>query len=183
MKKKKGSIEFGVSMAVISIMSLFLLFIMKITSINIARDYVENGLVASNLASAVIDIDEYGTTNKILIKDFNKAYSTYFESLKDNLSLGEGNIPTKGYLSKEKVEVIQYTVYNVEGDTIYETTRRSNGSISKKQYNGQVGKMKTPDGAVITTTTIYSKIGFYISGYKNENVYATKENSVDISKN
>ena len=41
--------------------------------------------------------------------------------------------------------------------------------------------MKAPNGAVINTTMVYSKIGFEIKGYLNNSHYVYKHNAVDIT--
>ena len=46
------------------------------------KTHTEDTLAASNLASAVIDIQEYGINHNLVIKDPEQAYSIYQEALK-----------------------------------------------------------------------------------------------------
>ncbi len=49
---------------------------------------MEDALALSNLASAVIDIEEYGITQKVLITDPEQAYERYCHALRENLWTG-----------------------------------------------------------------------------------------------
>lgn len=51
------------------------------------KTYTEDALAASNLASAVIDIQEYGVNHNLIIKDPAHAYSIYQDALKVNMGL------------------------------------------------------------------------------------------------
>jgi len=46
-------------------------------------------ITASNLASAVIDIQEYGVNHNLIIKDPAHAYSIYQDALKVNMGLND----------------------------------------------------------------------------------------------
>ncbi len=41
--------------------------------------------------------------------------------------------------------------------------------------------MYTPDGVLIKSTTVYSRIGVELKGYMNSSFYFYKDNSVDIT--
>jgi hypothetical protein len=46
-----------------------------------------------------------------------------------------------------------------------------------------LGRVRTPDGILIDSTSIYSKIGFPVEGILGINIYAEKEKSVDVVSN
>ena len=181
MKKKRGSLEYLIGLMMITVLCILVLFGYRMHVIKTTKNYVEDGLAASNLAAAVIDLKEYGATNRILVDDFSKAYDRYKEALADNLMLDADFMPEDDRLICGRVTVEEFAVYEVNGDEIAETSIDENGIISEKEYPDMAGKMATPDGAPITTVTIYSRIGFLITGYMDETYYVHKENSVDIT--
>lgn len=181
LKKKKGSIEMFISSIAFIMIALIVLMVVRLKVIKTTQSYVEDGLVASNLAAATIDLNEYGTTNNIINNDFQKSFNDYCIALKENLNLDSNFNPKNNTLINSKVEIINFTIYNVVGNNIEMTKREANGSITKQSYPNKVGIMKAPNGAVINTTMVYSKIGFELKGYMNDTHYVYKDNSVDIT--
>ena len=182
-KKKRGSTEaFICSMAFIMV-ALVIIMMLRLKIVKVTKNMVEDGLVASNLASATIDLNEYGSTNNIVISSFEKNFNDYCISLKDNLNLNNDFTPKNNTLINSKVDIHEFTIYNVKGNDIEMIKRQADGSITRQSYINQVGIMQTPDGSTITTTTIYSKIGFEVKGYLDNTLYIYKEKSVDITDN
>ena len=81
------------------------------------KTHTEDTLAASNLASAVIDIQEYGINHNLVIKDPEQAYSIYQEALKINMGLNDQWEDPTGLISSP-VRVEQYIVYNVRGSEV-----------------------------------------------------------------
>ncbi|SCP99059.1 hypothetical protein [Anaerobium acetethylicum] len=181
MKKKSGSLEYLIGLMMITILCILVLFGYRMHVIKTTKNYVEDGLAASNLAAAVIDLKEYGATNRIFVDGFSKAYGRYKEALADNLNLDADFMPEDDRLICGRVIVEEFAVYEVSEDEIAVTSLDENGIISKKVYPDMAGRMTTPDGALITTATIYSRIGFLLTGYSDATYYVHKENSVDIT--
>lgn len=181
LKKKKGSIEMFISSIAFIIVALVVIMVMRLKVVKLTKSYIEDGLVASNLAAATVDLKEYGTTNSIINNDFQKSFDDYCTALKENLNLDYNFNPKTNTLINSKVDIINFTIYNVVGNDIEMIKRELNGSITKQSYPNKVGIMKAPNGTVINTTTVYSKIGFEIKGYMNDKYYVYKENSVDIT--
>lgn len=181
LKKKKGSIEMFISSMIFITVALVIVMMMRLKVVKVTKNFVEDGLVASNLASATIDLREYGTTNKIVNSDFEKSFNDYCVALKDNLNLNSDFTPKSSILINSKVDIHNFTIYNVVGNDIDMIKRESNGSITRQSHPNKVGIMKAPNGAVINTTMVYSKIGFEIKGYLNNTHYVYKENAVDIT--
>lgn len=61
MKKDEGFIQYAFCIMLISICSLVMLYSLRMRIVQEQKQYIEDGLVASVLASATIDINEYGT--------------------------------------------------------------------------------------------------------------------------
>lgn len=182
-KKKKGEIEFFISSIILAVVVLIMMMGMRLNIIKSTQEYVEDGLVASNLAAATIDLNEFGSSNNIINNNFEQSFNDYKEALKINLNLDNNFVPKTRTLINSNVSIEEFTIYNVIGNDVQMIRRSSNGNIDRITYSNKVGSIKTPNGVTINSTTIYSKIGFQIKGYLKDTHYVYKENSVDIVKN
>lgn len=141
----------------------------------------EDALAASNLASALPDLEEYGRTGNLIISDTDYAYAVYQEALKYNLGLDSNwECPNKSMISG-KVEVVDYIVYNVSGNDIEVVSYGENcyGTYIKDG----LGSVVAPNGREIENTSVYSKITFPVEGNWDVRVTAVKDQLVDIKKN
>lgn len=181
MRKKEGKVNIFLSVMIVLTASIVIIFRITMNRIDYTRDWVEDSLVSANLAGATIDLKEYGTTNNIVNNDIDKSFNDYLYSLKQNLNLDDNMNPKKSDFIKSKVTVKDFIIYSVIGNDIIQVRKDSKGNTHSIKYIGQVGKMKTPDGYVIYNTTVYSKIGFTISGMLGNNFNVEKEGSVDIT--
>jgi len=141
--------------------------------------YMEDALAASNLASALIDIEEYGKTNKILIRDEQRAYEIYKESLKINLGLNEQWVCENLNLISGPVEIVDYIIYNVDGNAVETVQIGSDGQVLEQKI-GIKGKVQAPDGSMVENTGIYSALSFEVKGFPNMLIRAEKGKLVDI---
>lgn len=180
--KHEGKIDILLSMITILIGIFIMEICVQIVIFMIVSDYLENALVASNLYSAVIDLEEYGRTGNILIGSPAHAFDEYKQSLQFNLHLENIGDNTESKLIEGEVIILDYILYNVEGDrvVIYELT--DSGRLEFKR-EGTLGDIKTPDNAVIESTTVYSKIQCVVKGIMGIKILATKEKSIDIVNN
>lgn len=142
---------------------------------------VEDALAASNLASAIIDWEEYGRNHTIKIGNVRQAFEQFREALIMNLRLDEQLNTTNHDFIYSQVSILEYIVYNVSGDKIDIWEMDGNGSVVV-QRNGRLGEVFTPDAVKVEGTTIYSKVGFWVEGLMNREIYAQKEKSVDIKR-
>lgn len=181
LKKKKGSIEMFISSMIFIIVALVIIMQMRLKVVEVTQSFIEDGLVASNLASATIDLEEYGTSNKIINRDFEKSFNDYTVALKENLRLDNNLNPKTKTLLNSKVDIHNFTIYNVIGNDIEMIRREANGSITRQTYTNKLGVMTAPNGAMINTTMVYSKIGFELKGYLKNTHYVYKDCSVDIT--
>lgn len=180
-RKSQGKIELITGMFFISFLLLMVSVHMQVMLFSITSYSMEDALAASNLASAIIDIQEYGLTNMLCIGSPEDAYIIYQEALKTNLQLNENWESQQKDLISGRVEIIQYIIYNVRGQDITIYCFGKTGESFHKEVGG-LGSVKTPDGTLVQATTVYSRIGFPVEGILGISVYAEKEKSVDIVK-
>lgn len=141
--------------------------------------YVEDALAAANLASAVIDLQEYGKTHRICIQEPEHAFEIFRESLCYNLQLDSFLNATNRDVLASGVRILDYRIYNVAQDIVQVYVLDENGVI-KEYQTGICGSVFTPDGVCVETTTIYSKVSFEVKGIGEQIISANKEKSVDI---
>ncbi len=177
--KNKGKVEIATGIFYIAIV-IFLFYVLYQTKIyHVVSAYMEDALATSNLASALIDIERYGTTGEIVVKAPEEAFGIYKQALQINLQLDENWDSPNIALISGPVEIAEYIIYNVkeEGVDIYYFD--DNGKNQKVSLSDASG-IKTPDGTDIESTTIYSRIKFLVNGILGIEVNAEKEKSVDI---
>lgn len=179
--KTNGQIDVVVSMMLFLLLLVAVLFGFRITQYMVTAAGVEDALAASNLASAVIDLEEYGRSHTVYIPDVGGAFQIYREALCYNLELDEYlNTTNRAFLSSQ-VEIKQYIIYNVKGDIVETMVLDGEGNLQTRT-TGKVGEIFTPDNVRVETTTIYSRIGFWVEGLQGQELYAEKEKSVDIMR-
>lgn len=158
---------------------LVALFQFKIYACMAAGAYVEDALAVSNLASALIDVEEYGRSHSVRIGDTQKAFRVYRDALYYNLALDEAGCSAKEELLAGQVELREYIVYNVLGQEIQISVYDGEGNCLRQERE-RPGNVRTPDGVPVEHTTIYSRVGFRVGGLMGRIIDAEKEKSVDI---
>lgn len=158
---------------------VIVLFCFRITQYMITSAYVEDALAASNLASAVIDLKEYGKSHVICIQDPEQAFILYREALCHNLQLDEYLNTTNSELLASQVSIEEYIVYNVAEEQVDIYVLDESGQICKYE-TGRIGEVYTPDSVCVQSTTIYSRVAFCVNGLFEQSIFAKKEQSVDI---
>lgn len=182
MKKRKGQVDIIVMLFMLLIIIILVAAQMQLAQFRSTKNYVEDALAASNLASAVIDIEAYGIAHDLLIAEPEEAYELYQQAIKINLNLDDfWESPNKASISG-KVEILNYTIYNVTGSDI-DMYSFTGGGMTYTKINGGVGNVTAPEGSVITSTSVYSMIGFPVKGVFGIHVDAKQEKLVDIIKN
>lgn len=168
-----------VSMFFFLMVLLVALFQFKVYAYMVAGAYVEDALAASNLASALIDVEEYGRNHNVRIGDTRNAFRVYRDALYYNLALDEEGYSAREELLAGRVELLEYIVYNVSGQQVQITVYDGEGNCLR-QEESQPGNVRTPDGVLVEHTTIYSRVGFQVSGLMGRSIDVEKEKSVDI---
>lgn len=170
-----------VGMMLFLILLVAILFGFRISQYMVTAAGVEDALAASNLASAVIDLEEYGKSHRILIPDAEAAFQTFREALCCNLGLDEYlNTSNRDFLAAP-VEIKSYIIYNVRDEVVETFTMDGDGRLLT-QESGTKGMVFTPDNVCVETTTIYSRVGFWVEGLMGQTFYGEKEKSIDIKR-
>lgn len=179
MKKEQGQIELVSGMFFLLFLILFLAVQLQLLQFLTTSLYMEDALAASNLASAVIDAEKYGMTHEITIGSAEAAYGIYETALKDNLNLDDAWECSNKSAVGGKVEIRNYTVYNVSGQDV-EICRFDREGKQVWTVSGGLGIVEAPNGVRIESTSIYSEIGFPVSGILGVRVDAQKGKLVDV---
>lgn len=178
-QKSKGELATFTMVYVLLFFTATVAFALQIRQYISLKTYTEDALAASNLASAVIDIQEYGVNHNLIIKDPAHAYSIYQDALKVNMGLNDHWEDPAGMISSP-VQVEQYIVYNVRGTEVEVTSFGENLNYSATET---LGSATSPNGRVIESTSIYSRISYQVTGYFGVTVPAVKDKLVDVVKN
>lgn len=178
-KKEQANVDVVAGIMLFLILVLTIFFGFRMTQYMITAAGVEDALAASNLASAVIDLEEYGKNHVICIKDENKAFQIFRESLICNLKLDENlNTTNKNFLIGQ-VFIKEYRIYNVRDGQVDVLVLNGLGEIIS-YTSGKIGEVTTPDHVCVESTTIYSKITYQVEGLAGQNIDGEKEKSIDI---
>lgn len=178
LKREEAQIGWVTGLFLVLFMAVFLYAALQLERYRAASLYLEDALVASNLASAIVDVEEYGVSNKLLIRDFESAFQRYKWAVRDNLNLNENWEAATGSVIQGQVRIVTYTVYNVSGQDVFVDSVDESGLRSRRQ--GVLGELTAPNGITIESTSVYSEIAFYVEGFPGVKVEARKGNLVDI---
>lgn len=180
--KKAAKIEIFTGIYLVVLLMILINVQLQIRIFMTTSTYMEDALAASNLASAVIDIREYGKTHIVKIKSPDDAFELYQDALKQNLTLDDNWESRQKDLIYGQVEILKYEIYNVEKNNITIYSYGTEGEAVQTITNG-LGKVYTPDGALVESTSVYSKIGFPVKGILGVVIDARKDKTVDIVSN
>ena len=172
-----GQIGLCVGLFFLLFLAILLVSQFQLEQIRASDDYLQDALAASGLASALVDIREYGRTHVIRIEDREAAYGQYCRSLRANLGLDENWECGNRRLISGRVKVENYTIYNVENGQV--TCSRMDGGREEISV-GALGAVCAPNGQLIENTSIYSEISYPFKGLFGWTVQARKGKLVDI---
>lgn len=178
LEKRAGNIEWAVGLFFLLFLVILVCAEIQISAFQATSLYLEDALAASNLASAVIDIGEYGISHTVRISNPLEAYEQYVRAVKENLQLDENWECSNRKLILGQVAVEKYIVYNVEGNVVSISQVANDGRVFSEQ--GVLGSVSTPDGTLIEQTGIYSEISFPVEVFWGSVVQAHKGKLVDI---
>lgn len=176
--KSKGQVQWIQGMFFLLFLVLLVWMQLQLELYRSAASYLEDALAASNLASAVIDFQEYGISHTIQVKNPVEAYGRYCEAVKENLQLEDNWYNLSGGIIAGKVMVINYTIYNVKDNVVTVYCVGTDGSVYEEQ--GILGSVRAPNGILIEATGIYSEIAFQVKGMFGLIMEAHKGKLVDI---
>lgn len=179
--KNAGSVDIVSGMMFFCILILTIFFGFRMTQYMVTAAGVEDALAASNLASAVIDVEEYGKTHRIRIADGERAFQIYRDALQSNMRLDQELYSTNNEFVLGQVQIKEYIVYNVYGEQVDIQAFDGNGILTFAMI-GRKGDIFTPDRICVENTTIYSRIGFQVPGLAGYTITGEKEKSIDIAR-
>lgn len=181
MKRHKGQVGIFAALFFILFALVVIASVLQIYTYHIIKEDTEDALAASNLASAIIDIEEYGISHNVVIANPENAFSIYKDALKVNMSLDENLNCVNNSSISGKITIVEYIIYNVRGSNV-EVYCFGENSYSYTAIGG-LGTVTAPNGQVIESTSIYSKISFKVKGIFNIYTEAKKEKLVDVVGN
>ena len=180
-KTKKGVGHFLYPMFLLIFLMIMFCYIYYSTLIEYTRNTVDDGLMAATLASACINIKDDKDFDEASILVITDCYSIFEVSLKENLNLDSMFKPIPGtacdLIISSPITIDEYIFYREENGKIYKTTK---GGVVN-EYVGLAGKVKTNNGIVIVTNSVYSKISFDIyDSVNDEHKNVSRECVVDV---
>lgn len=178
-RKDCGQAEWASGLFYILIMGIVMYTQLQLAAWRSVSAYLEDALAASNLASALIDMEEYGKSHKVIISDASDAYGIYLDAVRDNMGLDEQWECINNGLFTGPVEIVDYIIYNVDGQKVDAFRVGKDGRVSG-QWSGQLHAVKAPNGIVVECTGVYSEIQFPVQGFLGIEVQAHKGKLVDI---
>lgn len=178
LRRGEGSIQWSVGLFFLVFLLVILCADLQISRFQAASLYLEDALAASNLASALIDVEEYGISHRVQISDVESAFRMYQQAVKDNLHLNDSWESENGAFISGPVTVVNYTVYNVGEELVTIHTMGGDGILHTTQSTP--GNVRAPNGVPVEHTGIYSEISFPVNGLWGITVTAHKGKLVDI---
>ncbi len=180
LKASRGQAGWSVGLFFLLFLAVFLRGFMELEIYRTTALYLEDALAASNLASAVVDVEEYGISHTILIDDPDEAYQRYKWAVRGNLNLDDTWKGKAGSIVQGSVHIVNYTIYNVYGDSVRIYSYDENGLVA--EWQGTFGYVTAPNGRTVEATSVYSEITFTVKGFLGTEVEAHKGNLVDVTR-
>lgn len=178
LKTESGQVEWAVGVFFLLFLGLLFCAFLQLEIFRSSAGYLEDALAASNLASAVMDAEEYGISHRVWIKDAGEAYERYQTAVKGNLNLNEDWECASRSMISGPVKVVDYTVYNVSGNDVLVSHFDEDGLLT--EWQEQLGAAEAPNGIKIENTGVYSEITYQAEGLLGVIVQAHKGKLADI---
>ena len=177
-RKDCGQIGWSVGFFFLVYLSVLMFAILSLEELRFSSDYLEDALAASNLASAIVDLEEYGISHTLRLTKKEEAYQKYETAIKGNLNLdNDWNCPNRRLISG-KVCCEIYIMYNVYGGNVEILERGRDGAWRRTE--GRLGEVAAPNGVKVEHTGIYSEISFPVKSFSRMEITARKGKLVDI---
>ncbi len=175
---ERGQVSWVLGLFLLLFLSILLCMQLQIALYRESAMYMEDALALSGLASAVIDVEEYGITQKVRITDPEEAYERYCHALKENLGLDDTFYAGNRKLISGQVTIQQYILYNVAGNRVEIWQKDADGQT--QEWEGTLGEVKAPDGQYIEHTGVYSEITYFVEEFMGTEMEAHKGKLVDV---
>lgn len=178
---ERGQVEWVTGLFFLLFLGVLLCAMLQVEIFRSSSRYLEDALALSNLASAVIDVEEYGISHRLVISDPAQAYERYKAAVKENMNLNEKwECPAVGIISGP-VNIVNYTVYNVSGNDVEVSCFDGNGVLTR--WTETLGSAAAPNGLPIEATGVYSEITYRVDGLLGFSGEARKRKLVDVVGN
>lgn len=181
MRKRKGQIEITISLYLMVFLVIMIAVMMQLRQFREISRLTEDALAASNLASAIIDVQEYGVSHNILVSNPENAFQIYQRALKFNMKLNDNWKSKKESEISGEVDILEYIIYNVRGNDVEIYCYGHNPYTTV--MTGGLGNVCAPNGKVIVSTSVYSHITYPMDGILGVHITAEKDMLVDIVNN
>lgn len=178
---ERGQVEWAAGLFFLLFLGILLCALLQIEVYSASSQYLEDALALSNLASAVVDVEEYGISHKLVITDPWGAYGSYRLAVKENLNLDDRWECKGDGVITGPVTIVNYTVYSVSGNDVEVSRFDEEGLLT--QWKERLGSAAAPNGIKIESTGVYSEIAYEVKGFLGTVVEARKGKLVDIVKN
>lgn len=179
--RQEGMIGWSMGLFMFLYISVLMLALLTMEQIQTAGLYMEDALAASNLASAIVDLEEYGASHILCLSEKEMAYGKFETAIKGNLNLDNNWLGANKKLIAGKVNCEKYIIYNVRPTSIEVLNRNPDGSWETE--NGRPGEVRAPNGILVEHTGVYSEISFPIKTFFQVEITARKGKLVDIVGN
>ena len=178
---ERGQVDWAAGLFFLMFLGVLLCALLQVEIFRSSSRFLEDALALSNLASALVDVEEYGISNILVIADPKEAYERYKTAVKENLNLDENwESPAAGIISGP-VSIINYTVYNVNGSEVEVSSFDQSGLLT--QWKETLGSAAAPNGLLIESTGVYSEITYRVEGLFGFSDDARKGKLVDVVGN
>lgn len=177
---ESGQIGWALGLWFMLFLGILLCVLLQLETFRASSQYMEDALAASDLAAAVIDVEEYGISHKLWIRDPGEAYGLYMRAIRENLNLNNMWECENKELISGPVHIENFTVYNVSGSEV-EVSSFDRSGAAVHRY-GVLGQETAPNGMRVENTGVYSEISYQIRGIFGIEVIARKGKLVDVVK-
>ena len=175
---ESGQVEWVTGLFYLLFLGVLLCAVLQIDIFRSSSRYMEDALALSNLASAVVNVEEYGISHRLVIDDPRQAFERYRTAVKGNLNLDENWECQAVKMISGPVSIVNYTVYNVSGNDVEVSHFDENGLLT--QWNETLGAAVAPNGVLIESTGVYSEISYEVEGLLGVKAEAHKGKLADI---
>lgn len=177
-RTESGQIGWVIGLWYLLFFSVLLMACLQLEVYRASSGYLEDALASSNLAAAVIDVEEYGKTHRVLIGNVFSARDCFEQVLKLNLGLNDNWECENREMISGPVRAEVFIVYNVDEAEVV-SYRFDNAGNLQLEHNPP-GSVVAPNGVPVEATGIYSEISYEISGIFGTTVRARRGKLVDV---
>jgi hypothetical protein len=146
---------------------IMVMFIVQFYVSQVEVQKTQDALAASSLAVykelSVLDRIDVGSVT-FSQNNCNKALSTFKKYLRENLSLGNDDIPMDDSYISGRVKIYEFIIYDlIENDVTQYTYWPEDDCFGSFTHRFGKGNIRTPNDKIVDCTSVYTSIGFDIN--------------------